>query len=224
MWIRRESKCLVPFLGRSPVRLSIFGDCPDCIRRRLEAFGWGVLVVLPVLRHSGRLVFLHEKDRFGHRSLYRLLSACRHGRLFGNPSSCLVDAMKPGRIFAIATAGCCAAYAIAAAIHPELAVVPVKITLGGGVATRHVAVVTGFILIAAVGAGFTRNLRRRAVRRGAACSGLRAHSRARPAAGFGYGRMTSVAGAVLARREGSYMASAWAGGRTKVPAETACAT
>ena len=39
-----------------------------------------------------------------------------------------------------------------------------------------------------------------------------------------YGRMTSVAGAVLARREGSYMASAWAGGRTKVPAETACAT
>ena len=43
-------------------------------------------------------------------------------------------------------------------------------------------------------------------------------------AGFGYGRMTSVAGAVLARREGSYMASAWAGGRTKVPAETACAT
>ena len=40
-------------------------------------------------------------------------------------------------------AGFGVAYAIAVAIHPALAVVPAKIVLGGGVATRRVAVVAG---------------------------------------------------------------------------------
>lgn len=45
--------------------------------------------------------------------------------------------------FAMAITGFVVAYAIAAAINPALAVVPAKIVLGGGVATRRVAIVTG---------------------------------------------------------------------------------
>ena len=45
--------------------------------------------------------------------------------------------------FAMAIAGFVVAYAIAATINPALAKVPAKIVLGGGVATRRVAIVTG---------------------------------------------------------------------------------
>ena len=47
------------------------------------------------------------------------------------------------RRFAMAIAGLGVAYAVAAAINPALAVVPLKIAAGGGVATRRVAVVAG---------------------------------------------------------------------------------
>ena len=47
------------------------------------------------------------------------------------------------RRFAIAVFLCCVACAVAVAINPALAVVPAKIVLGGGVATRRVAVVAG---------------------------------------------------------------------------------
>ena len=47
------------------------------------------------------------------------------------------------RRFAIAVFLSCVACAVAVAINPALAVVPAKIVLGGGVATRRVAVVAG---------------------------------------------------------------------------------
>ena len=50
---------------------------------------------------------------------------------------------KALRRFAIAVVAFCIAFAVAFAINPALAVVPAKIVLGGGVATRRVAVVSG---------------------------------------------------------------------------------
>ena len=62
----------------------------------------------------------------------------------------MVRAMKPVsrkrrflRRLVMVIAGFGVAYAIAVAINPALAVVPAKILLGGGVATRRVAVVAG---------------------------------------------------------------------------------
>ena len=62
----------------------------------------------------------------------------------------MVRSMKPVprkrrflRMFAMAIIGFGVAYVIAATINPALAVVPAKIVLGGGVATRRVAIVTG---------------------------------------------------------------------------------
>ena len=64
----------------------------------------------------------------------------------------MVRSMKPVshkrrffRRFAMAITGFGVTYAIAAAINPALAVVPAKIVLGGGVATRRVAVVAGIL-------------------------------------------------------------------------------
>ena len=52
---------------------------------------------------------------------------------------------KALRRFAIAAVSFCIAFAVAFAINPALAVVPAKIVLGGGVATRRVAVVAGIL-------------------------------------------------------------------------------